>query len=86
MNSLARFLAVYLALIFLDAAAGFGLYKRLVHMATGGYCALTKRSEFERFACTNRIFYSREMWMALSVAVGIAAGYVGLQAMRTRRW
>lgn len=86
MNSMARFLAVYLALIFLDAATGFGVYKRLVHAASGAYCAVTNRSEFERYACTNRVFYSRELWMALSMGVGIAAGYVGLQAMRTRRW
>lgn len=86
MNTLARFLAVYLLLVFVDAAFGFGLYRRLVHAATGAYCAMTNRTQFERADCTSRVFYSRPLWLVISVLMGLAAGYVTMQGMQTRRW
>lgn len=86
MNTLARFLAVYLAIVFLDAVAGFGLYRGLVHASTGAYCAVTNRSTFERADCTSRVFYSRHLWMVISVLMGLAGGYVTLNALRTRKW
>lgn len=86
MNTLARFLAVYLALVFLDAAAGFGLYRSLVHGATGAYCALTNRSSFERYDCTSRVFYSRNLWLVISVLMGLAGGYVTMSALKTGKW
>lgn len=86
MNRLARFLAVYLVLVFVDAAAGFGLYRNLVHTASGAYCALTNRSQFERYDCTSRVFYSRALWVLISLAMGAAGGYVTLQALKTGKW
>lgn len=86
MNPLARFLAVYLLVVFLDAAAGFGLYRSLVHAATGAYCSLTNRTSFERYDCTSRVFYSRTLWLVISAAMGLAGGYVALDAMTTGKW
>jgi len=86
MNALARFLAVYLLLVFADAAFGFSVYRRLVHAATGAYCALTNRTQFERADCTGRVFYSRTLWTVISVLMGLAAGYVTLQGLQTGRW
>jgi hypothetical protein len=86
MNSLARVLALLLVLIFVDAAMKFGMYRRMVHSATGAYCTVAKRSQFERFDCTNRIFYSKPLWVVISVLVGGGAGYVAMEAMRTKSW
>lgn len=86
MNTLARILAVYLVVVFLDAALGFDIYRRLVHGATGLYCAVTNRSQFERHDCTSRVFYSRTLWLLISVLMGLGGGYVTLQALQTRKW
>jgi len=86
MNTLARILAVYLAIVFVDAALGFGLYRSLVHTATGAYCAVTNRTQFERYDCTSRIFYSRNLWLVISVLMGLGGGYVTLQALQTGKW
>lgn len=86
MNALARFLAVYLAVVLVDALAGFGLYRSLVHTATGAYCALANKSQWERSDCTTRIFYSRSLWLLISLAMGAAGGYVTLQALRSGKW
>ena len=86
MNTLARLLALLLVLVFTDAAAGFGLYRGLVHGATGVYCRLTNRTSFERFDCTSRVFYSRTLWMIISALLGVAGGYVTLNALQTGKW
>lgn len=86
MNTLARFLAIYLLVVLLDAALGFDLYRRLVHAGTGAYCKLTKRTRFERHECTARIFYSGTLWLVISMAMGLVGGYVTMNALQTKRW
>lgn len=86
MNTVARILALFLALVALDSAARFGIYRSLVHTATGAYCALTNRTSFERFDCTSRVFYSRRVWLVISVLTGLAGGYVTLSALQTGKW
>lgn len=86
MNALARFLAIYLLVVFVDAMLGWGVYRRLVLGATAGYCRVTNRTAFERFDCANRIFHSRALWMAIASAMGLAGGYVTFQALKTRKW
>lgn len=86
MNTLARVLAVFLLIVFVDAAGGFGAYRGVVHALTGAYCTVARRSEFQRYDCTSRIFYSRALWLAISVGMGLAGGYVALAALKTRRW
>lgn len=86
MKTLARFLAVYLVLVFVDALAGFGLYRRLVHGAASAYCAVTNKSSWERNECTDRVFYNRTLWLVISLAMGAAGGYVTLQALKTGKW
>jgi hypothetical protein len=86
MNQIARLLAVFLALVLLDSTMGFEVYRKAVHAGTGAYCAVTNRTAFERFDCTSRLFYSRPLWLVVSLLTGLAGGYVTLQAMRTRRW
>lgn len=86
MNTLARFLAVYLVLVFADAFAGFGLYRRVVHAGTGLYCTLTRREKWEQYQCTDSLFYSHTLWVAISVLMGLAGGYVTLQALATKKW
>ncbi len=86
MNTLARWLAVYLALVLFDALMGFRLYQRAVYAATGGWCKLTNRDDLYRAQCTNRIFYSRALWLLISSGMGLAGGYVAAQALATRRW
>lgn len=86
MNTLARVLAVYLLVVFLDALAGFGLYRKAVHGLTGVYCKITNRERWEQFQCTDRVFYSHTLWVVISVLMGLSGGYVTLQALTTRRW
>lgn len=86
MNTLARGLAVYLAVVLLDALSGFGLYRNLVHAATGAYCAVANRSSWERADCTARIYYSRPLWLLISLAMGAVGGYVTLQALKSGKW
>lgn len=86
MNALARFLAVYLLLVFIDALTGFGLYRKAVHVGTGVYCRLTRRQKWEQYQCTDRLFYSHTLWVAISVLAGLAGGYVTLQALATNKW
>ena len=86
MNQRARLLSMTLVLVFLDAAMGFGVYRKAVHTATGIYCALANKSSFERYDCTSRIFYSRTLWLLISAAMGLSAGYVTMQALKTGKW
>ena len=87
MNTAARVLAIYLLLVLFDGtAAGFRLYRWLVHRAAGVYCALTNRSEFERARCTSSVFYSSTMWALIALFTGLAAGYVTHAALRSRAW
>lgn len=86
MNTLSRFLALFLALVALDSAMRFGMYRQLVHTATGAYCTLTNRTSFERFDCTSRVFYSRGLWLLISALTGLAGGYVTLNALQTGKW
>ena len=86
MNTLARVLAAFLVIVFLDAAGGFGLYRDLVHAATGAYCSLTNRTSFERYDCTSRVFYSQRLWLLISVLMGLSGGYVTLNALSTGKW
>jgi hypothetical protein len=86
MNSLARFLSLLLLVILVDAVAGFGAYRKLVHAATGAYCAVTNRNSFERYDCTTRIYYSRHLWGLISIVVGLSSGYVTMQALKSGRW
>lgn len=84
MNALARWLAVYLVLVLVDAAMGFGLYRKSVHALTGAYCRLTRRNEWDRARCTERIVTSRLLWLLISAIMGLCAGYVTLQLLTTR--
>lgn len=86
MNTLARVLAVYLALVLLDAVSGYKLFRKVVHSATGVYCKLTNRGWWEREQCTSTLFYSKWLWLVISVAMGSAAGYVTLQALKTGKF
>lgn len=86
MNTLAKVLAVLLVVVFADAAGGFGLYRSFVHAGTGAFCAVARRSEFERHDCTARIFYSKTLWLLISAGMGVAGGYVTLNALKTRKW
>ena len=86
MNALARLLAIYLALVFVDAALGFELYRKLVRGLASLVCFVLRRTAAERDSCTARVFQSRLLWLLISVAMGLAAGYVALQALATQRW
>ena len=86
MNSLARILSIYLLVVLIDALAGYRLFRDLVHAVTGLYCKLTNKSWWERERCTADIFYSRALWLVISMAMGLAGGYVTLHALKTKRW
>lgn len=86
MNSLARALAILLAVVLVDALVGFRVYRKLVHSAAGVYCKLTNRRQWERTRCTERVFYSSTLWLVIAIAAGLAGGYVTLQALATQRW
>jgi len=87
MNALARYLALYLLVVFLDAALGFGAYKAWVRGGAAAYCFVTNQnSRWNRRACTNAVFYSSTLWRVISLLMGAAAGYVTLQAVSTGRW
>lgn len=66
-------LAAYLALVLLDAVAGFRLFHRVVRAGAGAYCRLTRKPAWERERCTDRLFYSRALWLAISVLMGAVA-------------
>ena len=82
MNTLAKVIAVWLLLVAVDAATGFGMYRKLVWGVSGAWCAATNRDAFQRHECTARVFYSRGVWGFMSVLVGLAAGYVSYEAMK----
>lgn len=63
-------LAVYLLLVLLDATRGFKLFRRAVHAGSGVYCAVTRRSGWERTLCTERVFRSRITWVLVSLLMG----------------
>lgn len=86
MNTLARVLAVYLAIVLLDALVGYRMFREVVHAATGMYCKLLSKHPDERAQCTARIFYSKELWLVISVLMGLAGGYVTQQALKTGKF
>lgn len=86
MNTLARVLAVYLAVVLLDALSGYRMFRNLVHGATGLYCGLFNKSAWERETCTARIYYSKGIWLVISVLMGLASGYVTQQALKTGKF
>lgn len=86
MNALARLLSVYLVMVLADSALGFGVYRSFVHAGSGAYCFVTQRNPWEREACTDRVFHSNSLWLLISLAMGLAAGYVTLQAFKTGKW
>lgn len=86
MNTLARVLAVYLVVVLLDALSGYRLFRDLVRMVVGLFCKLANRSAWERERCTADIFYSKGLWLVISMLMGLAGGYVTLQALRTKKW
>ena len=81
MDSLARALAVWLALVFVDAVTGFRAYRRLLGVGCKAYCAATGRYDHGRHR--DALFYSRAAWLVISALVGGAAGYVTLQALKS---
>lgn len=85
MNWLARILAVYLALVLLDAMSRFKLFLKTVHAGAGVWCRVVD-PKADRVACAERVFYSRTLWFIISALIGLMAGYVTLQALNTRRW
>ena len=86
MNSLARALAIFVLVVFVDGFAKFGAFKRVVRGAATAYCAVANKSPLEREDCERRVFYSKGVWLAISLLVGAAAGYVTAQLLSTRRW
>lgn len=86
MNTLARVLSLYLALVLLDAMMGYKMFRKVVFNATGLYCKLTNRTWAEQEYCTNAVFYSKWMWLLISVAMGTMASYVTMQALKTGKF
>lgn len=82
----ARLLALYLALVWLDSMVGWGVFHGIVHGATGVWCHVTERSQWERHQCTNKVFNSRELWVGVSLLLGMVAAYVAYSALSTGRW
>lgn len=81
MNSLARVLAALLAFVMLDAVFQFRLYLSGVRAVASGFCLVTNKSAAARDECTEAIFRSRLLWLLNSIIMGLAAGYVTLQAL-----
>lgn len=86
MNTLARVLAVYLVLVMLDAVAGYRMFRNFVHLVTGLYCKMANKSWWEQERCTSDIFYSRALWLVISMIMGLIGGYVTLQGLKTKKW
>lgn len=87
MKTLARVLAVYLALVLLDGLVlDFKAYQRIVHGGSWVWCMAARGSDEDQYECTNRVFYSRWLWVLISSLMGLAAGYVAMQAVETGRW
>lgn len=59
------------------------MFRGVVHAGTGLYCSVTRRGWREREKCTSSIFYSPKLWLVISLAMGLMAGYVTLQALKT---
>ncbi len=86
MNSLARALSVYLLVVFADALLGFGLYRKLVQGVVGAFCFVTNRHPADRRQCEQDVFFSRTLWMLIAAGMGVAGGYVTLQALKTGKF
>lgn len=74
--------AVFVAAVLMDAIFRVGALKSLLHGVVGAWCSVTGRTQFERFDCTNRIYYSTGLWTAVAIMTGLAAGHVTLTALR----
>jgi hypothetical protein len=81
MNPLARVLAALLVLVMLDAVFEFKVYRSAVRAVASGFCSLTNKSAADRDECTDSIFRSRLLWLLNAIIMGLAAGYVTLQAL-----
>lgn len=79
-------MAVYLLIVLLDAASGFGLYRRLVRGTVSLACDATHSTWWSKQECTERIFRSRGLWLLISGLMGLQAAYVTSQLLRTGRW
>lgn len=76
MTLLVRALAVLLVVVLVDALFGLGMYRKLVWGGAGAYCSLTNKTEFEKHDCAARVYYSRGLWLAITLALGGAAAFV----------
>ena len=63
-------LGAYLLLVLLDAVLGFRLFRGVVRAGAGLYCRLTRKPAWERERCADRVFYSRWLWLAISLLMG----------------
>lgn len=86
MNSQARVMAILMVAVLLDAVIGYRVFRGIVHTGTGMYCKLTRRGWWEREKCTSSIFYSQTLWLLISLAMGLMAGYVTMQALKTGKF
>lgn len=74
-------MAVLLVVVMADAAFGFEAYRSAVRAVASAYCFVTSRPAAARENCTESIFRSRLLWLLNAIIMGLAAGYVTLQAL-----
>lgn len=74
-------LGVLLVVVLADAVFNFEVYRSGVRAIASGFCFVTNRSKADRDECTETIFRSRLLWLLNSIVMGLAAGYVTLQAL-----